>query len=517
MNNTTFETESADREPAEQNVEIFCNAIEKTHSEVSRVVYNHFYGGCIPPIEDMMADIEVVIAGIARKYTDPSCPELHFDELCQEGRVKFSGLLDRAYFERKRVRSRAEFFSVFKTCVNNHIKGRVMKFRFTQKRTGLRPPSKDEQLRMVQLGHSIESYKPREIRIDDEEIGFQLEEGGHDAHTEEILIDDMRHLLNPQQWIVFNELHEPGVSTNIFAYIDSCRGKKHGSSTTVTIDNSHRANGLGMSLEMFEQVMAQVQEKLTSYLKEMDTQDQQFTCAVASLAKVFGVEVPPTLAKVVVRRLFTLAARDQANRVTDEVRELLLQVGAKIPETNGVLGCFGVLYKRGHNLCEICSLKEACSRESANFGLGEVVLSKELLSTTKQLRTPALVIREYPPKEDNVPHVEERASLIEDNSLPVTTSVRDGEVLHFLNENFKQVVVDDQHFYTHRERPVAHERSRLIFCVTGRGLFSLRFVKPSETLQNRLSRKKNGNYLSNDTPAQEAIDMINQHATETAQ
>jgi hypothetical protein len=93
-----------------------------------------------PIIEEMTKDIEHVIRSQAKFHSDQSCPMLNEDELVQEGWRKLATLNTTGRIER--LPTRKDFFSFFRTSVNNYFMGMVHRYRGTQKRTGKKIPEK---------------------------------------------------------------------------------------------------------------------------------------------------------------------------------------------------------------------------------------------------------------------------------------------------------------------------------------------------------------------------------------
>jgi hypothetical protein len=90
--------------------------------------------------DDLMADIEQIIAKIIRLYVDPSNPMLHFDELRAECRAKLARILHDGCLIRCPTKAKA--FAFIKTSFSNHVRSLVQKYAFTEKRTGVKHPPK---------------------------------------------------------------------------------------------------------------------------------------------------------------------------------------------------------------------------------------------------------------------------------------------------------------------------------------------------------------------------------------
>jgi hypothetical protein len=441
-----------------------------------------------PVLEEMQPDIDRVIASVAYQYTDQSTPFLHTDELQAEGRAKLAHVIcEKGYL--KRAKNRTEFFKLLTTSVNNHVRSLVQKYRYTQKRTGIKPPPKnDKTIR-------FESLKPNEISLDDPNAHLQVGEPftEPDQFNNEFL-EDLLPLCTPIERIVLNQLNAPNIESHIYAELESLHGKKAGA-VKIKFTQAHMAQGLGISLELFKETVLQVRAKTLSLMNK-DANSDKYDGALATLCNIFSLQIPKTIPPVVVRRLLTIAARDQWNKVNGDVHDLLEIVGAKAPKFHGeVLGCFGVLYQKGHRICSSCGLQESCRAEAENLGLGEITISPKLLGS-KLTRTPFIL-----------PSADEP-----ENSRPVTSNPRDMEIYEYLIENFKRVVHDRQVFFRHKDR-LPSDRNKLIFCVGKNPIpLRLRFCSPAAELKEKLVSDKKCWYAPDTMPANEVIELINTHA-----
>lgn len=465
--------------------------------------------------EELWNDIRNVISTIANQYTDRTCPALHFDELVGEGMFKTAKLISKGITVRlnkaaKRAPTRAEFFAFFRTAINNHIRGQVQKHRFTIKRTGIKPPPKD------QRHTSTEPTKPIEISLNDEDAHLQVSEPeDHGDSGVRTMVSDLRVVLTPLEFLVFEQLHEANNAACLLSEIESYRGRTFDKPMDTDVKPGHAALGLGMSEELFKEVSARVRQKVLDYMQHEETaEDLQRNTTIAKLEQEFSVQVPKHFDLVVIRRLFTLLARKNIDRVANssDLKEWLQAIGAKVPEPRGhTMACFGVLYMRNNRICESCSIKESCAAEAANFGLGDVLIHPEVLGS-KQLRIPTL------------------GGAIETPAPVLTTVVpddpdagqRDDEIMHFLQENFRLINIrrETPHGlrselgYKHKERTPSGEKIILAASRKG-GVLALRFCNPSSLMRDKLHSVKNGAYLPRNVGAEEAIQLINTHARET--
>jgi len=204
---------------------------------------------------------------------------------------------------------------------------------------------------------------------------------------------------------------------------------------------------------------------------------QQSRLAELQLCEIFNVQVPAHVDPVVKRRCFTIAARDNYEKVTAEVATLLEAVGAHVPKKHGdTMACFGVLWEANHRSCTLCALEESCKTSAANVGLdkSDFRLDKRLLGT-KATKTPMILPRIEPPQDGDRP--------IRVASLTVLSqSDRDEEVMSFLNETMIPTLYEGEIFYR-----LPDKAGKRIFCVgQPERLMKLRFCNPSESLKKEL-------------------------------
>jgi hypothetical protein len=482
-----------------------------------------------PVLEEMWDDIHHVITSIASRYTDPSCPQLHFDDLVSEGRRKLAELIHKGYLDRLPKNdnpTRTEFFKVFKTAVNNHIKGLVHKHRGTLKRTGHRIPTKEER---ADPNFVHESTKPIEISLDDPDAHLQLSEqeteGAVMSTVGRELLDDIEARLTPLEKLVLQQLLEPGEpdkgAAYLYALMDALRGSTKKGDLRVRIKYEHMARGLGISLEVFLQAQKSIQQKYMSAEREQETQDIRFNASLTTLSQIFNVQVPETIVQErdTVARLFTMVARRESEKVNDDVRDLLIQVGAKPPElrTATLDNCFGVMFEKGNKTCATCGVQQACQLECQQHGIdGSIRYSPKLLGA-KTVRIPVLVPRRM--IANAMPTVESKTPTVMTVPGPLVTALSDGgerddEVANYLAENFSQVSCKGELFFKHKD-PRPDGKVRYIFWVARNGKLRVRFCNPSDALKERLNREKNGYYLPDAGSPNELVSLINRHAKET--
>ncbi len=450
--------------------------------------------------EDMEEDINRLAASIAANYTDKSCVFLHTEDLVSEAKVAFVNVLEKDWTNR--AKSRGEFFKVLKTAMCNKMRSLVQQHRFTQKRTGVKPPPKHE--RFV----NFESCKPNEISMDDPDSHLQIGEEDQGLHEDDYdtkeLIREIKDRLCPFEQMIFQQLVEPSLLSLELAKLDSIRKKKPGAFCKVDITDEHKWKGLGLvhaddkeipyiNQETWEKAVLRIQQ-VTQQLREMNPDNTRYEMALDSLANLFHLQVPKSTPPMVVRRMFTIAARDNWQKVNPEVEQLLSTVGATAPKFDrDSMRCYGVLYLKGHRLCESCGVKVGCSTQAANIGLGEITIHPKLLGA-KLRRTPYVV-----------PTAAQEKPLL-------TSSMRDNDIVGYLSNHnkFKRITHQGDLFYQPKDFP---DKQKMLFCI-GQGAIPqlrLRFCNPSPALRKKLIYQNKGYYVSEMLSAQEVIALIDEH------
>jgi len=460
--------------------------------------------------EDVKDDLEHLMQKLAHTYTDLSCVHLHTDELVGSQWEKFSVLWDRGYFEK--CRTRLDFFRRAKTCLSNHVKGQVQKYRGTAKRTGMRPPPRGT---VPTKPEDFVSTKRVEVSLDDPESNCQppceSEPVSGDGPDGEF--DEFRSYLTPIEQLVYNTLQPPAVGSQLenearqrmttLATLKAERGADKNRKFEVKLTNETLAEGVGLDQEWFKKIEQSIRRKYEDFKRmdndpELHQQEMEYNQALASLSEAFGVQVPRSLSKIVARRAMLLAARRNYDKLetSPELRECLVKVGLKVPSYNGLsLDCFGVLHDATDKTCRLCGQREACRVESATLGLDAVVLHPSVLGV-KQIRIPTLIVNEQP-------------------QLPVANDRNDG-ILSYLNETFARSIINQDTYFRHRESFGA-QRPPQIFCVmTSQPSehIRLRFCNPSEELKSLLDKRRNGWYLPDTASVEEGIELIERHSSE---
>ena len=438
-------------------------------------------------LEDMQEDINRLAHSVALRYTDESCVFLHTDELVGECQAVLANVIYKQWLSR--ARSRGVFFRVLKSSMCNRMRSVVQQYRFTQKRTGIKPPPKH------QRNVDFKSYKPNEISLDDPDSHLQVgedERGVHenDLDAKELLREIREHTLRGFR-PVLDELLNPCPEALNIAQLDAYRGLKNYDRMKVRITHAHMAEAIGWELEWFEKAVLHIQQ-VTTRLREMNPEDQRYDEILTMLSEAFSVQVPRTQSPMIVRRMFTIAARDNWQKVTPEVEEALGELGAVAPKFDkDSMRCHGVLYLRGHKICESCGVKVSCAAQAANIGLGEITIHPKLLGA-KLTRTPFIMASPSA-------------------ASPITTTEREQNIVDYLFRNFKRVTHQGELYFQPKDFT---DKAKLIFSIGESAIpLRLRFCKPNPLIKKKLVYVNKGYYAPDTMPAETVIELINQHAS----
>jgi hypothetical protein len=454
-----------------------------------------------PVLEEMQDDLERLVAKVARQYSDQSCPELNYEELVGEGRAKLAYVMCDKRVTYQKVPTRTHFFRFFATALNNHVRSLVHKYRFTEKRTGVKPPPKDERFSPA----SAERVKTAEVRLDDEEINLQVADiPSENAQASEMaeIKEDYESLLDDDEILVFRQLAEPNAKARNLAYIEANRGRSPGDPLNIKIRYEHLAAGIGRNfpISYFNDLVLSIREKITKHRSMTHAEEnKQFSrnAAIAQLEQIFNLQIPKSIDEIVVRRLLTICARDQYDKIVADpsIKGLLQEVGAKVPEMQGdVLNCKGVAYEKNNRICNSCGYRVACANECANYGLGKVKISPKLMGS-KLTRVPAILPNDPDAEETPAPSNEE------------------AEIVAYLDENFRKMSAKGQPYYGHKENIGQTKR---LFRVDNNGAdFRIQFCAPSEELKKRLRFEQKSYYTPPSLSVGEVIVLIDLHAKET--
>lgn len=520
----------------------------------------------------ILADALRMIRSIATKYTDATRVELNFDELESEGRLKLIRRVQGS--ERSKNiwqqfavpdvgatgarHGRGALFRHLKACLNNHIKGIVHRNCYTAKRTGRKSPMKVDKLpklphrlyvpgsklhapgSMVMLGSDTfrnvdklgtetwvnvtgydRSFRP-EISLDHEDVRRVIERFASNTEDPSTSMDleDIGQLLNPIEFLVMKQLTNPNPHALALATIDSYYDRRLGEQVNIKITQEHQADGLGIDRTLFKEIVTELKIKVKKYMQPTADGGHR-NAAVTTLETIFNIQIPLAMPAAIVRRLLTLVARDNVQKVTPAVDDLLKLVGAKAPkvDANGGMACFGVLFQRNHRTCCACGLRQACETEAANYELGPIALSPKLFGTQALVRTQALS-SELPESSEVATQTtvadEETDDVVTVPLAPLTQS--DEVVKNYLDANFAAAEFKGQHYYRHKVRPKSKDgKSKItyIFWLGQKGgKMALRFCPPcNPRIASQLDKRERNNlYAPAAMPAETLIKLIIAHA-----
>ena len=471
---------------------------------------------------DIQVDIQRVIEGISRSYVDPTCVELHLDNLVAEGLSKVAARIDKGVLSIFAGR-RGELFAHLRACVNNHIRGIVGRNRFTVKRTGHKPPPRG------QINWDAPTQKP-EVSLDDPDVHLQLQD--HNSPEVGSLTADMDDILTPIELLVMRQLEHPNDRSALAAILQGHIKTKVGERPRrIDITDACHADGLGMPLDYFLAIKESLKTKVLSIMHE--SSPDQRVAAVMALAKLFQIHIPRSTDPVVVKRLLTVAARANYELVDDNAMAMLELAGAKAPkrEDDGSLNCYGVLFSASHRACGACALRGACKTESANYGLGTVFISTDALPPSAGIRTArttsdgevqstagcaavtlAPVTAVVASVEDSVAPVKKAKLVSKKPAVPA--SGKDDAIVSYLDERYRKVDFAGESYYKHA---TAHPDGRVkhifwVGSVDGIGSCAVRFCGASAAIQKKLVKAGRSFYAPASMQEAEVRDLIDRHA-----
>jgi hypothetical protein len=458
-------------------------------------------------LEEVWEDLKKVASSVAKMYTDESCFALSYNDLNAECMRKVVHALDKGYFKKPRT----EFFKLVKTAMNNHVRGIVQRHRYTIKRTGHKPPERGDMTAV--------NFKP-EVSMDDPENGIQvadMEDTAGIGHFDAELVEDVKVYLTTIEKVVLDQLINPNDAAFMHAYLEASIGRRRRDTLNVKLGQVSMAYGLGMALDEFCKVQDSIKRKYMTNVITDKPEDLRFNAALATLENIYGVQIPRSTEKVVIARLFTIAARDQLDKATPDIDRLLNAVGAKSPVIEeGRLHCFGVLFAKNHRICQACGLRQACQVDAANYGLGEITLSPKLLGS-KNVRFATITDNSPQPMSTDTDAqttetmVKHSVDTKETQREPFTNNERDEVLLNHLREHYKQIKFGTDIYFTLKDG-----KNACIFYIGKEGeRFDLRFCKPSDDLKKTLVRKVRSFYLPDDASSDDALAMIEKHGSHT--
>lgn len=443
--------------------------------------------GFRPTDEDITGDVDRLIKAIVSPSTDHTNVSLHFDELYGELMLKLAQILNRAdlFFD-----DRSRFFGFLKVSLTRHKNTLIQRHAFTIKRTGIKPKDKGKDMNHAQLDkehvrnpHDDDPHKPVKIELDDDEHGvanfFGVESGREAIETMEVLENYIATYLTPLEAMVIHQEIEPNEASYVYAYVEH---SDSGGTGKFKIRELHKAQGIGMELVPYKKALARVRLKMEPLFKEKKTmseqnENQKTRLAELALCEIFNIQVPSHIDPLIKRRCFTIAARDNFDKVDEEVAILLERVGANVPKKHGdTMACFGTLWEANHRSCSLCALEESCKISSDSVGMTApgFRLDKRLLGT-KATKTPMILPKIEPAQPGEKP--------IRVAELTVMSSCdRDEEIMSFLNETMIPTLYEGEIFYR-----LPDKAGRRIFCVgQPERLMKLRFCNPTDKLKAEL-------------------------------
>jgi hypothetical protein len=495
--------------------------------------------------DDVVHDLTRIAKQVAQTYQDVTCYALHADNLEAGVMARISKAMYGPANYAKRLPStaltRRNFFKIIKTIANNYARAEVQSHRFTEKRTGQKPPTKQD---VKEKNDAYwEHVKRVDVSLDDIEANVQISDaharGPLDALLEDELHAGVRATLLPVELLVFNQTLEPNADAHARALLDAERGRKEGEPRAIKLKIEHLAAGLGLTREAYVKVETAMRGKVLQYINmtknpEQDEVAARALAAIEELEEIYSVQIPPSTDKLIVRRLLTLVARERFEILTPHVAKLLTDAGAVVPQLRTDLNelvCYGALYSATHRACQGCALRAACQVDAANVGLGEVSLAPELV--TRQSRTPTLstATAASVTRHDDVPDGDStgagvnvpapapgRAVASAKRAAPSTTRVTPAglthseEVMTYLTENFKRQVIKGETYFRHKVK-LPDNRNVFPFLVTNIGdQISVRLCGASDVLKSALVKVGQGYYLNPGATAVELIALIDRHA-----
>jgi hypothetical protein len=453
-----------------------------------------------PPVyEEMVEDMGHIINKVVAPYVSQACVEMHFEELvaecwCKTTRMNSEGLINRA-------RTRSEYFAMYKTAISNHVCSLVQRHIFTEKRTGVKAPPKEDRNRYTE--HV--ANRPLEIRIDDPESNVQLSEmdsGDNSAYFRELLEDVSAHLNYIEQGVL-NQLLSPNETALFHARMEAETGRHVGEPLHIRIRQEHLALGLGISLDQFRELHEAIKRKCLFMKNQQYAEDPKYASAMATLLAFFGLQIPRSIDETTCKRALMIAARHQYERLKDNegVKTAMETCQIPVPELrNDRFNCFGIMFQKHHRTCENCGVKEGCEKSAANFGLGEITISHKLLGA-RHARLPVV-----------------RPGRL--NTDAALADEREEEILTFLDENFRRVTLKTGTHFRHKSRTAGPGEGNepMIFALENASPLVLRFINPADELKASLtteSTKKGGRpswILPSSINSSDAINLIRTHA-----
>lgn len=479
----------------------------------------------VPYIDERMTDISRIISHITSKYTDQTHVFLHQEELVAECHKKIAEIISANKWQQFVDKPRGEFFAFVKTAFNNHVKSIMVRNRMTAKR-GYDPYAKkknvDLSLDDPESGIQVSNRNTDGSEVPDELRDYDTLVQGHEVEN---WLQDIEPLLTPLEFLVLRQMSCPNQLAYLYEHITPSSSNRR----SIRISKENLAAGLGMSFEYYSEIEESVKNKVEQYRMDPQEEDILFNSSVRALEKVFDLQIPPNLERIVIQRLVTLAARDQYEKLDETVKIHMRNIGARVPEVQGtttMLKCRGVLFREDHRVCQSCNLHEQCKIEAANIGLGNMTISPKLLGARSQ-RISTICVNtsaEAHPVESaaEVDVIEDEPSQDEVQTATVVETVnetgpRDEEIMAYLGSKLKKVMNKGEILFKFNDK-LSHGKVRYIFIIKDRSqspAFLLRFCKPTDSVKNQLEKHRTGYYLSSSMSADEACRLIDQHINDS--
>lgn len=508
-------------------------------------------------IDDRMQDIQSIIANVSRTYCDKTCYALQQEDLEAECFAKLARIISEDKWVPFVDKPRSEFFAYIKTVFNNHVKSHVVKHRLTAKRGY--DTVNHQKCVDLNIADYTETITPRDPTNVDASRGTAMrtiDDALIAPAANQQWLNDLAPVLTPLESLVLRQILMPNNEAWLYQYAMSFKKSKR-----VVITKEALANGLGIydvtvtcqdgtarvisAVEFYELVEHRLKLKLEKYMKQADdpTQTEYYT-AVRSLETIFELQIPGCIENVVVRRIFSLAARDQYEKVNADVMVLLRKVGAIVPECNadGTLRCFGVLYRSSAQACKICSLRSSCGTAAINVGLGVITLSQKVLEQGAQ-RSPVMYVDmettgdTMPLDTDDTPVTASTTSVSDGMALSsssptpratvparttdVDMATRNAQIIQFLDATLKRSKSKVDLYYQLNVNNASDKRKQpYVFIIKNSDAhiasevaLPMRFCKPSDGLIPVLHPRKTGYYLP-DKELELCLALIKQHINE---
>lgn len=445
-----------------------------------------------PVLEEMMPDLDHLITKMVRPYVSQANVLLHEEDLRSLCYSKLGDLIRKGTVDK--CPTRAKFFGMAKTSFKNVVCSMVQREAFTEKRTGVKAPPRHEQGQALLLEDV--PARSSKVSLDDPDVALQVGDTACEVPFTSEVLDDLKVFLTPIERLVVDQVVSPNTEACQLAWLDSQRG---GSSAKVNVSYAHQAAGLGLDTKIYRKILDGIKPKLLKFMsdeKNGESQEQvRVRLAESTLRAIFGLQIPPSTDTKVKRRIFTMAARSQKEKVKEDVAGLLEVVGAVTPVFLGDrLSCYGVLWEPNDRVCGSCLMQEHCRAVACNAGLGDIVWTRD------QLRQDFVKVPVVGPR-----------SMVTVGDV-ITHNDVEAEILSYLDHEFIRSVRADGLWFGSR---FDGQSAYLVRACKTDNQFHLLFHSPSDSLRAKLTRDGKAWFLPEGITLEEAKDLIDQHANET--